>query len=282
MSLLKDVAKQIGGAVATGAINKALGGLGLRGPESESGFNVNKMVGSLNKSGIAKTSHFEVQLHVPAGVMVPGMPNLEDMMFRADAAELPGRNVATLDHRFQNYGPINKVPYAQTYGDSGISFILSEDMREKELFEIWQNAMINTGAFETGGVTTFGTSKFMTKYWENYVGAITIRQFGSNGEIRSVHTLNEAYPIIINPVAMNWGEDAAARLQVTFAFKNYKAVFNRQDQPGLGAGFGITIGKGGIQGKIRLPGFGTISRGPGGTSVDAGGISKRIAGAILG
>jgi hypothetical protein len=279
MSLLKDVAKQVGGAVLTGAINKALGGLGSS--RDQQGFNVNKMVGSINKSGIAKTAHFEVQLHVPNSVKVPGMPDLNDMMYRAESAELPGRNIATVDHRFQNFGPANKVPYSQTYGDSSVSFILSEDLREKELFEIWQNAMVNTGAFETGGVTNRGTSKFMTKYWDKYVGAVTIRQYGSNGELRSVHTLNDAYPLIINPVAVNWGEDNAARLQVTFAFRNYKAVFNRQDQPGLGAGFGITIGKGGIQGKINLPGFGTISRGPGGTSIDAGGIAKRIAGAIL-
>jgi len=279
MGLLKDVAKQIGGAVVTGAINKVLGGIGDSGQDQ--GFNVNKMVSSINKSGVAKTSHFEVQLTVPNGVRVPGMPSLEDLVYRADAAELPGRNVMTIDHRFQNSGPINKVPYSQTYGDSSISFIMSEDLREKEFFEIWQNAMVNTGTFETGNATGAGTSKFMTKYWHNYVGVVTIRHYGSNGELRSIHTLNEAYPVILNPISLNWGEEAVARMQVTFAFKNYRAVFNRADQPGMGAGFGITIGKGGITGKIKLPGFGTISRGPGGTSVDAGGIAKRIASAIL-
>ena len=46
-------------------------------------FNVQNIVASLNKSGVAKASHFEVQI---TGV---GESDLErDMMFRCDIAEL--------------------------------------------------------------------------------------------------------------------------------------------------------------------------------------------------
>jgi hypothetical protein len=282
MSLLKDVAGQVGKAVLTGAINKALGGFGEKG--NEQGFNVQKMIGTLNKGGVAKTAHFEVQIVPPINKDFDTNV-IEGLMYRVDTCDLPGRTMQTIDHRFLGTGPMSKVPYMAQYGDVSMSVIMSEDFREKEWFEIWHNMIQNTGTFEQGGSDVLGgrysNAQFNNKYHSSYIGTVIIRQYGSAGELRSIHTLREAYPININPVTMNWGDDAVAKMTVGFAFRYYNAVFFKQDQPGLGAGFGFTIGKGGINGKINLPGFGSISRGPGGTSIDAGGISKRIAAAIL-
>lgn len=223
-------------------------------------FNVNNLISSINKSGIAKTSHFEVQI---TGAGDAGLE--EAMMARVDSCELPGRSLMTAEHKFSNYGPINKVPYGgQTYTDATMSIIMSEDMREKEYFEIWQNSIVNTGAFEVGSTQSafsngYVQSPFNTKYFDEYLGTITIRQYGSAGELRSIYTLNEAYPIILNPVAMSWGQDEIAKMNVTFAYRNYRCVFQKQDQPGLGFGFSIGIGAGGISGSARLPGIGDIS-----------------------
>lgn len=282
MALLKDVAKQVAGSVVTGAINKALGTAGDQ--TQNSGFNVQKMVGTVNKSGIAKTSHFEVQIIPPANKDFD-LGTMENMMYRAESVDLPGRTMQTIDHRFTNYGPMNKIPYMAQYGDVSMSIILSEDMREKEYFEIWHNMIQNTGTFEVGGSDTLGgrysNAQFNNKYHSSYIGTVLIRQFGSNGELRSVHTLKEAFPINVNPITMNWGEDNAARMTVGISYRYYQAVFLKQDQAGLGAGFSIKIGKGGITGAARLPGFGTITRGIGGTSINATPIAKRIASAIL-
>lgn len=222
-------------------------------------FNVNNLVSSINKSGVAKTSHFEVQ--------ITGVGETDDeanLMSRADTAELPGRSLMTAEHKFSNYGPINKVPYGgQVYTDSTISFLLSEDMREKEYFEYWQNRIVNTGAFEIGSgqkdLYGYVQSKFNTKYFDEYLGTIIIRQYGSAGDLRSIHTLNEAYPLIINPIAMSWASDELAKLSVTFAYRNYKVVYAKQDQPGLGFGFSLSLGPNGISGSARLPGIGQIS-----------------------
>jgi hypothetical protein len=258
MSILKDIAK----GVAVGAINNALG-VG-NGGESR-GFNVNNLMAGINKSGLAKASHFEVQI-TGAGDSVLE----EEMMKRVDTVDLPGRSLMTAEHKFSNYGPVNKVPYGgQTYGDATISIILSEDMREKEYFEIWQNKMVNTGAFETGSGQQdfyggYVQSKFNTKYFDDYLGTVTIRQYGAAGDLRSIHTLNEAYPIILNPISMSWGSDEIAKMNVTFAYRNYKVVFQKSDQPGMGFGFSFNLGKNGLGGSLRLPGVGTISGSTGG------------------
>ena len=219
-------------------------------------FNVNNLVSAINKTGVAKSSHFEVQ------VTGPGELGLEEgLLQRADTAELPGRSLMTAEYKFGNYGPMNKVPYGgATYSDTTITFILSEDMREKEYFEIWQDKIVNTGVFEsTGGVKSRARSTFNPRYFDEYTGRLTIRQYGSQGTLHSIHTLHEAYPIQIAPISMNWAQDEVVRLSVTFAYRFYKAVFNKQDQPGLGRGFSIGIGPGGVSGSARIPGIGDIA-----------------------
>jgi hypothetical protein len=230
-------------------------------------FNVQKMISAINKSGVAKTSHFEVQC------TGPGDPSEEEsLMIRTDAVEIPGRSLMTAEHKFSNYGPINKVPYGgQVYGDVTLTVTMSQDMREKEYFEIWQDKITNTGAFEDGFLSSrfekYVASKFNTNYFDSYIGVVTIRQYGSNGELHSIHTLQEAYPIIISPISMSWGQDDIAKINVTFAYRNYKAIFNKRDQPTLGTQGAFRIGTDGtIAGNVRIPGIGSI----GGTTLGGG------------
>lgn len=212
-------------------------------------FNVQNMISSISKSGTAKASHFEVQI-----TGVDGDENA--MLYRADTAELPGRTIATADTRFGNYGPLVKVGYSAIYTDVTMSFICSEDLREKEYFERWHSAVLGTGAFEaSSGLSDFDgfgyNSQFQVGYWDNYVGTINIRQYGAGGDLRSVHTLNQVYPIIIGSLPLNWNSDEVLRLSVTFAYRNYRTVFFKQDQPGLGFGFSLRLDKTGIAGSIR-------------------------------
>lgn len=235
------------------------------------GFNVNTMVSSLNKSGLAKSSHFEV--------FIQGGGDIESerqLSYRAETVDIPGRSITSVEHKFQNYGPINKVAYGQVYGDITVQFLLSQDMREKEYFEIWQNKMVGTGAFTQNN----GQAFYNTNYFDNYAGTVEIRQYGSHGNLHSIHTLNDAYPLIINPITMGWGEDTAARLGVTFAYRNYKCLFTKQDQPEKGFGFSVRLGTGGISGSLSIPKIGNIigSSSLGGqVSAAVGNINKRVA-----
>jgi len=216
-------------------------------------FNVQNIISSLSKQGFARTSHFEVQLTGPYGLDAE-----RDMLYRADTVALPGRSITTVDTKFTNYGPMNKVPYGQVYGDATVTFLLSEDMREKEYFEIWQDKMVGTGAF-TQSQSRFSNATFNTKYFDQYAGIVTVRQYGAGGELRSIHQLVEAYPIMMGEIQMGWGDDSPAKLAITFAYRYYRVVFQKQDQPGLGFGFSFGIGPNGIRGSLRIPGLGNFN-----------------------
>jgi hypothetical protein len=217
-------------------------------------FDVQKIISSINKTGVADSSHFEVWLFGPDTL------GERDMQYRADTVELPGRSISTIDHKFTNYGPISKVAYQQSYSPASITFLLSEDLREKDYFETWQNAMIDTGAYEAWGAQKRTKSKFNVKYFDEYNGRVEIRQFGADGGIRTIHVLQEAYPISISPTAMSWENSAPAKLSVSFTYKNYRYITeDNSNQPGLGTGFSFNLGKNGLSGSLRVPGFGNIS-----------------------
>jgi len=305
MGLLSDQLKRQAGAFVDRGLNSLLGSFFGTNGEAADGFSINKMMAELNKSGYASSSHFEVFVH--------GGRNIgeQEMRFRVDSIDLPGRNFAPIDHKFTNIGPVNRIPGQQFYSDVTATILLSEDMREKEYFEWWQEKMVNTGAYEGEQSAqyaaedaaneaaktaaeenmvefepipskynrSYSNSPFTHRYFDTYIGSVVIRQYGHKGELRSIHTLNEAYPIQMAPVSMNWGSEDPARLQVTFAYRNYKAVFNRQDQPGMGFGFSFGLGAGGLKFGARLPGIGNIGFAKGaGLSADLGGISKKIFG----
>ena len=201
------------------------------------------------------------------------------MMYRAESAEIPGRSLATLDHRFDNYSPISRVVTGQTYVDVTVTFLLSEDLREKEYFERWQAAAVGTGAFSSGRAND---ARNNPAYYDQYVGTVIIRQYGADGSLRSIHSLENAFPIVMGGVQMNWSDEAHAKLQVTFSYNRYTAVFNRQDQAKQGVGFGFSIGPGGLKANLNIPGIGSFNAGGGrfGANIQplVNGVSKKIFG----
>lgn len=210
-------------------------------------FNVNDFSAELSKSGVAQSSHFEVQ------VTGPGASAIErNIMLRCDTIDIPGRTIASAEYRV--YGPLRKIGYGAVYTDVAMSILMSEDFRERAYFEQWQDKIVNTGAFGSGA-----GGKHNPSYYDEYVGTVTIRQFGTAGDLMSVHTLQEAYPIGIGPVQMSWSNAELVKQQISFGYRDYKVVYNKVSQPGLGAAFGFSFGKDGFGLSASLPGIGNVS-----------------------
>lgn len=243
-------------------------------------FNINEFSSELSKGGIAKTSHFEVYVTGPQdkkpkekGGLINAIKSKiktfvkesllgitdRGMTSRIDSVDIPGRFLTTADYKHKNYGPLIKIPYGQIYSDVNITIILSEDMKEKRYFEEWQNAIQGTGYDYTGS----GLEKFNSYYYDDYVGVVEIRQYGSSGTLQSIHKLNGAYPIGVGAVSMAWGTDDVAKLPVTFSYRNYRAEFVGASASGIG--FGLSIGPKGLQARITS-GLGNFTINKGGTN----------------
>ena len=216
-------------------------------------FKVQELLASLNKTGVAPASHFEVQINNPAS-------NADkEMMFRADSAELPGRTMSTSEYRGTT-GPIRKIAYASTYTDTTIGFLCSADLREKKYFEEWQDIIMNHKSTDSFSSDSLGDA-FGVGYYDDYakLQTVEIRQYDETGRKRSTHKLVEAYPIGIAPIAVAWNSTDFIRLNVTFALREYKVDFtpgaaNPDAKPaGPSISGSIKVGGVSIGGNIGLP-----------------------------
>lgn len=189
-------------------------------------FNIDKMVSEGLKSGVAKTAHYEVVILPPPIMLSKGnnwTSEARDLTYRADSVEIPGRTTLTIDHKFSNMGPINKIPYSQIYPDVTITFMLSDDFREKMFFDEWQSKMLDTSPSGTDQM-------FNVKYFDEYKSTIIIKQFDAVSYLRSEVTLHEAYPIIMNGVQMGWQNDEIARVSVQMALRYYTTKYYQPPQ----------------------------------------------------
>ena len=201
-------------------------------------FKPENFAAKLNKSGVARASHFDVAIVLPNSLqgLTGGRPvtnvvkevrkNLnddpivgpDDLTLRCDSVDFPGRSIQTSDYN-TDYGPIRRIGHRSIYGDVTATFVLSEDLREKLLFETWQDLVV--GTHRTGG------EHYAINYYDDYVSPdITITQYDTAGQPRYKAQLIEAWPYIVNTLQGSWASDQVHHVTVSFAYRFYKSERN--------------------------------------------------------
>jgi len=163
--------------------------------------NINEFKSSFNKD-IARSNRFDVQIPVPL-TLIPYVSSAKSLTYRCETAQLPGRTFATTEQK--TYGPIEKYPYLNTYGDLDLTFIVDDDMNQKVFFDAWMN-YINP---------LYNNNM---RYKGDYSTTIIINQYNVSNELTYSVNLIDAYPISINQMDLNWGDDSYHKISVTFAY----------------------------------------------------------------
>jgi hypothetical protein len=151
---------------------------------------------------VARTKRFDVQIPVPL-TLIPYVASAKSLTYRCETAQLPGRTFATTEQK--TYGPIEKYPYLNTYGDLDLTFIVDDDMNQKVFFDAWMN-YINP---------LYNNNM---RYKGDYSTTIVINQYNVSNELTYSVNLIDAYPISINQMDLNWGDDGYHKISVTFAY----------------------------------------------------------------
>lgn len=212
--------------------------------------------------GPAKPSRFLIQINPPRftgstqdRITDPeAMKRLKDLTFQCESAELPGRTIETSE--LQLAGPSQKLPYGSTYSDMTLTFLCTNDMFEKRIFDDWLN-FINSRDNATSA------------YREDYSTTIGIFQYDEGGDSRPWPAVTygalliDAYPIAVNQLSLSWSEDSVHRLSVVFAYTQYKPIFAinaPRPLPDLGALTGAYSSVGGIVNQAQY-GIASIQQG---------------------
>jgi len=163
--------------------------------------NINDFKASFTKD-VARTNRFDVEIPVPL-TLIPYVSSARSLIYRCETAQFPGRTFATTEQK--TYGPIEKFPYLNTYNDLDLTFIVDDDMSQKVFFDAWMsyiNPLYNNNY----------------RYKGDYATTLVVNQYDVSGEKTYSINLVEAFPISMNQMDLNWGDDSYHKLSVTFAY----------------------------------------------------------------
>lgn len=155
---------------------------------------------------VARPNKFDVDIPIPLG-MIPYLGTSRRLKFRCETADLPGRTLATTGQKV--YGVEEKFPYMTSYPDITMTFIVSDDMKEKKFFDAWVN-WINPSV------------NYNLKFKNDYAVAIRITQYSVTNKSTYSVDLMDAYPIAINDLNLDWSSDGFHKLSVTFAYTQWR------------------------------------------------------------
>jgi hypothetical protein len=158
---------------------------------------------------LARPNHFDVTIKMPTALSGADDFAKYELTYRCESTELPGRSLQTSGMKV--YGVEEKFPYLTSYSDINLTFIVSDKMTEKTVFDRWINYIHPTATYNF-------------KYKEDYATDLVITQYNLKKEPSYKVKLLQAYPIAVNGLDLNWGADGYHKLTVTFAFTSWEEV----------------------------------------------------------
>jgi hypothetical protein len=172
---------------------------------------ISSFLSSFNKE-LSRPSKFDVFISLPTvlsnnnSLVLPK----DGLSMRCETTNLPSRTFATAEQKFGS-NPIEKYPYQTTYNDIDMTFLVSGDMNEKDLFDAWQESIIPS-------------STFNPTYKNNYAVDIYIKQYDLRNILQYQIVLHEAYPIAVNQLDLDWSSDSYHKLTVVFAYTYWESL----------------------------------------------------------
>ena len=135
------------------------------------------------------------------------IPDPRDISILCESVQLPGRQITTIDYTADRQ-PI-KVPYGVINEDVTMSFILTNDMYMKKLFDAWLTGIMDLDRYRVG-------------YKKDFTTDIIIQQLNQKNVPVYGVKLENAFPITVNAVNLDSNaENTVQKLSVTLSYENY-------------------------------------------------------------
>ena len=179
-------------------------------------FSVADFSSKISKVGLASPNKFEMWFH---SIPSQGSDEMGQLNLMCDQATLAGTDVqAVLDLQ---YGIRRQVVYnAPPYTPLTLSFLCSDNMKEKKILDLWNNKCVDI------------TKNFNVGYYSDYIGELDVYVLDRSGKNRTYHMhYHEIYPKTVNAIELNHSTtNATVRVNATFeyAFWTTKGIHSGQ------------------------------------------------------
>jgi len=174
------------------------------------GFNIKGFASNIAKYGLASPNKFKVKItHTFKNLS----KDTTEIILMCESVSLAGRNVQSImDLR---YGQRREIAYnAPVYPPINLTFLCSENYREKDFFDKWNNNIVNSS---TG---------FDVAYYDNYIGEMEVEALPRSGKTGPLPgykmKYHEAYPKDITAVELSHStQNSTAKFTVTMNYSKW-------------------------------------------------------------
>lgn len=129
-------------------------------------FSIDTFRSKINSfGGLQKTNRFYVEIFTKVWTN----DTMDRLKFLCEAAELPGKVITTNDAKI--YGPAYKVATGAVYNEVTLTFLSTNDMKDKLQFDVWMNKIQTPRDFHMN-------------YRDEYVGTVSIIALSEFAEIQ--------------------------------------------------------------------------------------------------
>jgi len=157
--------------------------------------------------GAASPSRYFTFIQFPLALISANL-ELPKLILTTEMTELPGRQLATTPQII--YGVTRKMPYGVVYNDLPMTFICTNDMGVRGIFDEWQSVISDP------------TNNYFN-YYDNYVGTVYVYKTDEDFNFKYAYIIEEAYPLTVEAQQLDANAgDQYLRLTVQFAYRRWR------------------------------------------------------------
>lgn len=185
--------------------------------------------------GLAKSNKFAVQITPPNWMgdvsdsltIRPG--DSAQLRFLCDTANLPGKNLTTIDYMPQGFGAVSKIPVGVVHDPLTTTFFMDGNHMVMKFFQLWMQEIVNTGSSFDGPLAAYkDRTDHEMSYKDNYTTTIILSFISDDGNSVLEYQFKDAYPVQIGAVQLGWEQnDTLAKLPVEFSYTTYTVFHNK-------------------------------------------------------
>lgn len=174
-------------------------------------------------NGPTMASQFQVLFKLPSALRTgnEGFTS-STLSILCQSATLAGTQISTTE--LSVYGPPVKMPYGLVYQDLNISFLCTNTMAQRMVFEEWRRIIVDP------------TSNYVN-YYDTYVGHIIVQKLNQAGQIVHSVLYEEAFPVAIFEQELSSTNNDWLKLSVQFSYRRWRSRLdlNAASEAGFGS-----------------------------------------------
>jgi len=169
----------------------------------------NQFVSHIKNSGLAKQSHYVVEMIPPPFMATSDLSLVAKIPFYCEQTSFP--EFALLTQTVKDAGLNREVVYDKAYGNVNMTFICDQEMLIKKFFDTWMEKIV----VSKGGVFA---------YPDDYtVPSLTIGQLSQADNTVYIVELQNVYPKLVNDIQLSAQSRSYSNFIVSFTYSSWSS-----------------------------------------------------------